>query len=46
MTEAMEAMFPRTVKHRSRSAIDGEGWAAGRGAADLARLEVGAELAS
>ncbi|MDZ7732557.1 MAG: hypothetical protein U5R31_05060 [Acidimicrobiia bacterium] len=37
---AVEAMFPATV-HRTTRAADGEGWAAGRVAADLADLAAG-----
>lgn len=36
--EAVNDMFPRLRRHRSRSATNREGWAAGRQAADTARL--------
>jgi Protein of unknown function (DUF2786) len=40
---AYEAMFPRLVSRPVRIA-NGQGWAAGRAAADLARLDTGAHL--
>ncbi|MGR6921886.1 DUF2786 domain-containing protein [[Actinomadura] parvosata] len=39
--QAVERMFPSLVSHRMRTAWDGEGWAAGRTAADQASLGAG-----
>ncbi|MCU4186592.1 DUF2786 domain-containing protein [Acidiferrimicrobium sp. IK] len=39
--EAVSDMFPRLKRHRSRSATNREGWAAGRQAADTAHLDGG-----
>ena len=39
--EAVSDMFPRLKRHRSRSATNRQGWAAGRQAADTARLDGG-----
>jgi hypothetical protein len=37
--EAVGDMFPKLTRHRSRSATNREGWAAGRQAADTAHLD-------
>ncbi len=41
---AVETMFPKLKQHRMGSIRDGEGWAAGRAAADLASLTSHSEI--
>ncbi|HEX6148879.1 MAG TPA: DUF2786 domain-containing protein, partial [Nocardioides sp.] len=43
--DAFDAVVPHTTR-RSTSATDGEGWAAGHAAADLAQLDVNGQLRS
>jgi hypothetical protein len=38
VTEAVEKLFPKLVRHRMRNGRDHEGWVSGRAAADLASL--------
>ncbi|MFE3454322.1 DUF2786 domain-containing protein [Nonomuraea sp. NPDC059194] len=44
--QAVEAMFPELTHSRMRGAYDSEGWAAGRAAADQARLAVRDQVGS
>ena len=42
--QALSALFPKVSYKRVGSTVDGEGWAHGRAAADLAALDVAAQL--
>lgn len=45
VSEAFDALIPHTVLRQGPAVNDGEGWSAGLVAADLASLDVGAQLA-